>query len=47
MLKTDNEERIEKQKKTLFDDWENVLFGRRILTSDQYNTDLTNFIAIR
>ena len=47
MLKTDNEERIEKQKKSLFDQWENVLFGKRMLMSDQYNTDLANFIAIR
>ncbi|KOC69774.1 Programmed cell death protein 7 [Habropoda laboriosa] len=46
MLKTDNEKRIEKQKKNLFDEWEKVLFGRKI-TSDQYNTDLTNFITIR
>ncbi|XP_076766988.1 programmed cell death protein 7-like [Xylocopa sonorina] len=46
MLKTDNEERIEKQKKNLFDDWEKVLFGRKV-TSDQYNTDLANFITIR
>ena len=47
MLKTDNEERIEKQKKSLFDEWENVLFGKRILMSDQYNTDIANFIRIR
>ncbi|CAK9810957.1 Programmed cell death protein 7 [Anthophora quadrimaculata] len=46
MLKTDNEKRIEKQKKNLFDEWEKVLFGRKI-TSDQYNTDLTNFITMR
>lgn len=46
MLKTDNENRIEKQKKNLFDEWEKVLFGRK-MTSDQYNTDLTSFIAVR
>nr|XP_034176635.1 programmed cell death protein 7 [Osmia lignaria] len=46
MLKTDNENRIEKQKKNVFDEWEKVLFGRKI-TSDQYNTDLPNFIAVR
>lgn len=46
MLKTDNENRIEKQKKNVFDEWEKVLFGRKI-TSDQYNTDLSNFIAVR
>lgn len=46
MLKKDNEERNEKQKKNLFDEWEKILFGRKII-SDQYNTDLTNFIAIR
>ncbi|XP_053981885.1 programmed cell death protein 7 [Hylaeus volcanicus] len=47
MLKTDNEKRIEKQKKSLFDDWENVLFGKKISMSDQYNVDLTSFITIR
>ncbi|XP_043262056.1 programmed cell death protein 7 [Colletes gigas] len=47
MLKTDNEKRIEKQKKSLFDDWENVLFGKKLSVSDQYNTDLTTFITIR
>ncbi|KZC05394.1 PREDICTED: programmed cell death protein 7-like [Dufourea novaeangliae] len=47
MLKTDNEERIEKQKKNLFDEWENVLFGKKILMCDQYDTDLTNFITTR
>lgn len=46
MLKTNNENRIEKQKKNLFDEWEKVLFGRK-MTSDQYNTDLTSFIAVR
>ncbi|XP_017877035.1 programmed cell death protein 7 [Ceratina calcarata] len=45
MLKTDNEERIEKQTRSLFDDWEKVLFGKKI--SDQCNMDLTNFVAIR
>ena len=47
MLKTDNEERIEKQKRSLFDEWENVLFGKRLVMADQYNTDLANFITIR
>lgn len=46
MLKNDNEERIEKQKRSLFDEWEKVLFGRKI-TSDQYNIDLTKLIIIR
>ncbi|XP_033342018.2 programmed cell death protein 7 [Megalopta genalis] len=47
MLKTDNEERIEKQKKNVFDEWENVLFGRNMLTNDQYDIDLANFISVR
>lgn len=47
MLKTDNEERMEKQKKRVFDEWENVLFGKRVLTSDQYSTDLPKFITMR
>lgn len=46
MLKNDNEKRIEKQKKNLFDEWEKVLFGKNI-TFDQYNSDLTNFVSIR
>ncbi|XP_003707212.1 uncharacterized protein LOC100882716 [Megachile rotundata] len=46
MLKTDNENRIEKQKKNVFDEWEKVLFGKK-MTSDQYSTDLTGFIAVR
>ncbi|OAD54461.1 Programmed cell death protein 7, partial [Eufriesea mexicana] len=46
MLKKDNEERNEKQKKNLFDEWEKILFGRKIIP-DQYNTDLTNFVTIR
>ncbi|XP_076249361.1 uncharacterized protein LOC143188799 [Calliopsis andreniformis] len=46
MLKTDNEKRIENQKKRVFDEWEIVLFGKRV-TSDQYNTDLSDFITMR
>lgn len=46
MLKNDNEKRIEKQKKNLFDEWEKVLFGKNI-TFDQYNSDLSNFVSIR
>lgn len=45
MLKTDNENRIEKQKKNAFDDWENLLFGRKIL--DQLSPDMNRFVAIR
>lgn len=45
MLKTDNEERIEKQKRSLFDDWEKVLFGKKV--TDQWNTDLTNLVVTR
>lgn len=47
MLKTDNERRIEKQRKCPFDDWENVLFGRKILPSDPLHLDLNTFVAIR
>ncbi|XP_071861616.1 uncharacterized protein [Bombus fervidus] len=46
MLKNDNEERIEKQKRSMFDEWEKVLFGKK-LTSDQYNIDLNKLIIIR
>lgn len=46
MLKNDNEERIEKQKKSLFDEWEKVLFGTKVI-SDQYDTDFTKLITIR
>lgn len=46
MLKNDNEKKIEKQKKNLFDEWEKVLFGRKIIF-DQYNSDLSNFVSIR
>lgn len=45
MLKTDNEKRIEKQTKNLFDDWENVLFGTNILAAEQSYKD--GFIMIR
>lgn len=47
MLKTDNEERIEKETKNLFADWENVLFGINILAADQSHKDLDSFILIR
>lgn len=47
MLKTDNEKRIEKQKKNLYDDWENVLFGSSISTTEYYHRDVNNFIMIR
>ncbi|GAB1865091.1 Golgin subfamily A member 6-like protein 2 [Camponotus japonicus] len=47
MLKTDNEERIEKETKNLFADWENVLFGLNILAADQSHKDLDSFILIR
>lgn len=47
MLKTDNEKRIEKQKKCPFDDWEYVLFGRKISPTDQLHLDLPTFVAIR
>ncbi|EZA60863.1 hypothetical protein DMN91_008030 [Ooceraea biroi] len=48
MLKMDNEKRIEKQKKNLCDDWENVLFGTSILTTEQSSReDVNNFIMIR
>ncbi|KAH0951806.1 hypothetical protein HN011_008590 [Eciton burchellii] len=47
MLKTDNEKRIEKQKKNLCDDWENVLFGTSISIAEQSHKDVNNFIMIR
>jgi len=49
MLKTDNEKRIEKQTKNLFDDWENVLFGTltSILAAEQSYKDVDSFITIR
>ncbi|KAG7205072.1 hypothetical protein KM043_005450 [Ampulex compressa] len=47
MLKTDNEKKFEKQKKNLFDDWENILFGRKILISDQSPRDLHNIVIVR
>lgn len=47
MLKTDNEEIIEKQKKNIFDEWENVLFGRRILNADHAKPDLHTFVVTR
>ncbi|XP_078047921.1 uncharacterized protein LOC144475674 [Augochlora pura] len=47
MLKTDNEERIEKQKKNVFDEWENVLFGKKMLTNEQYDIDFANFMSVR
>lgn len=46
MLKNDNEERIEKQKKSLFDEWEKILFGTKVI-SDQYDTDFTKLITMR
>ena len=47
MLKTDNEKRIEKQKKNVFDDWENVLFGTSILAAEQSYKNMNSFVLIR
>lgn len=47
MLKTDNEKRIEKQTKNLFDDWENVLFGTNILAAEQSYKNIDSFVMIR
>ncbi|KAK2588455.1 hypothetical protein KPH14_004444 [Odynerus spinipes] len=47
MLKTDNEKRIEKQKKNIFDEWQNVLFGKKVLTLDQSQPDIANLVSIR
>lgn len=47
MLKTDNERKIEKQKKNTFDDWENVFFGRKLPTTDLFQRDLQAFVTIR
>jgi len=47
MLKTDNEKRIEKQKKNLCDDWENILFGTNISIIEQSHKNVDNFVMIR
>ncbi|XP_047364334.1 dynein regulatory complex protein 9 [Vespa velutina] len=47
MLKTDNEKLIEKQKRNVLDEWQNVLFGRKILMPDQVQTDIANLVMIR
>ncbi|XP_077254367.1 uncharacterized protein LOC143893173 [Temnothorax americanus] len=47
MLKTDNEKRIEKQTKNIFEDWENVLFGTSILAAEQSYKNVDGFIMIR
>lgn len=47
MLKTDNEKRIEKQTKNIFEDWENVLFGTSILAAEQSYKDVDGFIMVR
>ncbi|KAL2711574.1 dynein regulatory complex protein 9 [Vespula squamosa] len=47
MLKTDNENLIEKQKKNVFDEWQNVLFGKKVLMPDQVQTDIANLVMIR
>ncbi|XP_011638475.1 trichohyalin isoform X1 [Pogonomyrmex barbatus] len=47
MLKMDNEKRIKKQTKNLFDDWENVLFGTNILAAEQSYTNTDSLIMIR
>ncbi|XP_014600662.1 PREDICTED: uncharacterized protein LOC106785041 [Polistes canadensis] len=45
MLKTDNEKLIEKQKRNVFDEWQNVLFGKKLL--DQIQTDIVNLVIVR
>lgn len=47
MLKTDNEKRIEKQTKNIFEDWENVLFGTNILAAEQSYKDVDGFVMVR
>lgn len=47
MLKTDNEKRIEKQTKNIFEDWENVLFGTNVLAVEQSYKNVDSFIMIR
>ncbi|XP_066591627.1 programmed cell death protein 7-like [Prorops nasuta] len=47
MLKTDNEEKIEKQKKNTFDEWEYVLFGRKLILPSLDYTYLNNIISNR
>ncbi|XP_015190251.1 PREDICTED: U11/U12 small nuclear ribonucleoprotein 59 kDa protein-like [Polistes dominula] len=45
MLKTDNEKLIEKQKQNIFDEWQIVLFGKKIL--DQVQIDIFNLVIMR
>lgn len=47
MLKTDNEKRIEKQTKNIFEDWENVLFGTSVLPVEHSYKDVDGFIMVR
>ncbi|XP_032664298.1 uncharacterized protein LOC116840984 [Odontomachus brunneus] len=47
MLKTNNDKRIEKQSKSVFDNWENVLFGRNISAMERYYENLSCFIVTR
>jgi len=47
MLKTDNDEKIEKQKKSTFDDWECVLFGKKLQSFDPTRGDLHTLVMIR
>ncbi|XP_011883116.1 PREDICTED: U11/U12 small nuclear ribonucleoprotein 59 kDa protein-like [Vollenhovia emeryi] len=47
MLKTDNEKRIEKQTKNIFEDWEHVLFGTSVLAAERSYKNVDSFIMIR
>lgn len=47
MLKTDNEEKIEKQKRSTFDDWENVIFGKKLPSFDTSRGDLHGLVMVR
>lgn len=47
MLKTNNEKRIEKETKNLFDEWEKILFGRNVSVTEQCHMNLNSFVMIR
>lgn len=47
MLKTDNEQKIEKQKRNIFDDWEIAIFGRKLPAVDSFQQNVDAFVAMR
>ncbi|XP_046471992.1 programmed cell death protein 7 [Neodiprion pinetum] len=47
MLKTNNDQKIENQKRNIFDDWESALFGRKLPAVDIFQRNIHGFITIR